>query len=291
MVFTAKQFNIGAEGQMFLGAAVATAVAIYFPGIPFISTLLVILTAMAVGAGFASIPGFMKAKLKASEMVTSLMLNYVAFFMGLFIIKTFLRDTEAGSLVSLEFQQQTMLPLLNERYRWHIGIFIALGMTVLVWFIMKKTTWGYKVKLIGDNIKFAEYSGINSSKMVFQVQVAAGAVAGSAGIIELLGYHGRFLWLYSPGYGWDGIIIATLARNNPLFVPLAALFLSYIRVGAKIMGRYTNIAPEIVAILQAVIILLVTAEAFLAKWKQRSINKEATQSETNDTPVQVGEVR
>ena len=120
---------------------------------------------------------------------------------------------------------------------------------------------------------------------------AGGAVAGSAGIIELLGYHGRFLWLYSPGYGWDGIIIATLARNNPLFVPLAALFLSYIRVGAKIMGRYTNIAPEIVAILQAVIILLVTAEAFLAKWKQRSINKEATQNEASETPVQVGEAR
>jgi len=291
IVFTAKQFNIGAEGQMFLGAAIATAVAIYFPGIPFVSTVIVILTAMFVGAGFAAIPGYMKARLKASELVTSLMLNYVAFFMGLFIIKTFLRDTQAGSLVSLAFQKQTMLPLLNERYQWHIGIFFALGLTVLVWFIMKKTTWGYKVKMIGDNIKFAEYSGINSSKMIFQVQVVSGAVAGTAGIIELLGYHGRFLWLYSPGYGWDGIIIATLARNNPLFVPLAALFLSYIRVGAKIMGRYTSIAPEIVAILQAVIILLVTAEAFLAKWKQKSINKAATRSEKMTTPVEVGEIR
>jgi len=291
MVFTAKQFNIGAEGQMFLGAAVATAVAIYFPGIPFISTFVVIAVAMGVGAGFASIPGYMKAKLKASELVTSLMLNYVALFMGLFIIKTFLRDASAGSLVSLPFNEQAMLPLLNERYKWHIGIFFALAMTLFVWFLMKKTTWGYKVKLIGDNQKFAEYSGINSSKMILQVQVASGAVAGSAGVIELLGYHGRFLWLFSPGYGWDGIIIATLARNNPLFVPLAALFLSYIRVGAKIMGRYTNIAPEIVSILQAVIILLVTAEAFLAKWKQRSINKEATETNSMTTIKQVGEAR
>jgi simple sugar transport system permease protein len=279
MVFTAKQFNIGAEGQMFLGAAVATAVAIYFPGIPFISTVVVILVAMLTGAGFAYIPGVMKSKLNASELVTSLMLNYVAVFMGLFLIKTFLRDTSAGSLVSLPFKEPTMLPLLNERYKLHIGIFIALIMTGIVWFIMKKTTWGYKVKMIGDNQNFAEYSGINSKKMILQVQVAAGAVAGTAGIIELLGYHGRFLWLYTPGYGWDGIIIATLARNNPLFVPVAALFLSYIRVGAKIMGRYTDIAPEIVSILQAVIILLVTAEAFLSKWKQRSINKEATEAD------------
>ncbi|HPR97515.1 MAG TPA: ABC transporter permease [Thermotogota bacterium] len=279
MVFTAKQFNIGAEGQMFLGAAIATAVAIYFPGIPVVSSVIVILVAMLAGAGYAAIPGVMKSKLNASELVTSLMLNYVAVFMGLFLIKTFLRDTSAGSLVSLPFTEEAMFPLLNERYKLHIGIFFAIGMTGLIWFIMKKTTWGYKVKLIGDNKNFAEYSGINSKKMILQVQVAAGAVAGSAGIIELLGYHGRFLWLYSPGYGWDGVIIATLARNNPLFVPLAAFFLSYIRVGAKIMGRYTDIAPEIVSILQAVIILLVTAEAFLSKWKQRSINKEATEAD------------
>jgi len=291
MVFSAKQFNIGAEGQMFLGAAIATAVGIYFPGIPFISTVVVIVVAMLAGAGFATIPGFLKAKLKASELVTSLMLNYVAFFMGLFIIKTFLRDTEAGSLVSLPFQEGSMLPLLNERYKWHIGIFIAIGITIFVWFLMKKTTWGYKVRMIGDNQDFAEYSGINSSKMIFQVQVASGAVAGSAGIIELLGYHGRFLWLYSPGYGWDGIIIATLARNNPIFVPVAAFFLSYIRVGAKIMGRYTDIAPEIVSILQAVIILLVTAEAFLSKWKQRSINKEATKSNKDLSLERVGEAK
>jgi simple sugar transport system permease protein len=289
MVFTAKQFNIGAEGQMFIGAAIATAVAIYFPGIPVISTVVVILVAMLAGAGFAVIPGVMKAKLNASELVTSLMLNYVAVFMGLFLIKTFLRDTTAGSLVSLPFNEAAMFPLLNERYKLHIGIFFALAMTAVVWFIMKKTTWGYKVKLIGDNKNFAEYSGINSSKMILQVQVAAGAVAGSAGIIELLGYHGRFLWLYSPGYGWDGIIIATLARNNPLFVPVAALFLSYIRVGAKIMGRYTDIAPEIVSILQAVIILLVTAEAFLSKWKQRSINKEATKSNNKPQMEKAGE--
>lgn len=279
MVFTAKQFNIGAEGQMFLGAAIATAVAIYFPGIPVVSSVIVILVAMLAGAGYAAIPGVMKSKLNASELVTSLMLNYVAVFMGLFLIKTFLRDTSAGSLVSLPFTEEAMFPLLNERYKLHIGIFFAIGMTGFIWFIMKKTTWGYKVKLIGDNKNFAEYSGINSKKMILQVQVAAGAVAGSAGIIELLGYHGRFLWLYSPGYGWDGVIIATLARNNPLFVPLAAFFLSYIRVGAKIMGRYTDIAPEIVSILQAVIILLVTAEAFLSKWKQRSINKEATEAD------------
>ena len=155
------------------------------------------------------------------------MLNYVAVFMGLFLIKTFLRDTSAGSLVSLPFKEPTMLPLLNERYKLHIGIFIALIMTGIVWFIMKKTTWGYKVKMIGDNQNFAEYSGINSKKMILQVQVAAGAVAGTAGIIELLGYHGRFLWLYTPGYGWDGIIIATLARNNPAFCSRCRSFPSH----------------------------------------------------------------
>ncbi len=107
---------------------------------------------------------------------------------------------------------------------------------------------------------------------------------------RLIGYHGRFLWLFSPGYGWDGIIIATLARNNPLFVPIAALFLSYIRVGAKTMGRYTNIPPEIVSILQATIILLVTAEAFLSRLRQKAIEKEAKANEPNNVAVAGGDV-
>lgn len=279
LVFSAKQFNIGAEGQLFIGAVGASFAAIYFPAIPIIQPIIVILTAMLFGAGWATIPAVMKSKLKASELVTSLMMNYVAFFMGLFLIKTFLRDTTAGSLVSLPFKDTASLPFLNERYKWHIGIIIAIGLAILVWFILKRTTWGYKVRLLGDNKKFAHYSGIKTSKMIFQVQVVSGAVAGAAGIIELMGLHGRFLWLFSPGYGWDGIIIATLARNNPLMVPFAALFLSYIRVGAKIMGRTTNIAPEIVSILQATIILLVTAEAFLSRWRQKAIEKEARSSE------------
>ena len=289
LVFSAKQFNIGAEGQLFVGAVGASFAAIYFPAIPIIQPIVVILVAMLCGAGWATVPAIMKSKLKASELVTSLMMNYVAFYMGLFVIKTFIRDTSAGSLVSLPFKSTAMLPLLNSRYKWHIGILIAFGMAVLIWFVLKRTTWGYKVRLLGDNQNFAHYSGIKTSRTVFQVQVVSGAVAGVAGILELIGIHGRFLWLYSPGYGWDGIIIATLARNNPLMVPFAALFLSYIRVGAKIMGRTTNIAPEIVSILQATIILLVTAEAFLEKWRQRAIEKEARSTES--VAPEAGEAR
>ncbi|KLO22284.1 ABC transporter permease [Marinitoga sp. 1197] len=279
LVFTAKHFNIGAEGQLFLGAAIATGAAIYFPSIPIITPIIVILIASLVGAGWSAIPGYLKSKWNASEVVTSLMLNYVALYMGLFIIKTFLRDPNAGQLVSLKFSDSASLFLLNTRYRWHSGIIIAIVMSIALWFIMKKTTWGYKVRLVGNNKYFAHYSGINTQKTFFQVHLLSGAIAGTAGIIELLGYYGRFVWLYSPGYGWDGIIIATLARNNPIYVPFAALFLSYIRVGAKTMGRYTNIPPEMVSILQATIILLVTAEAFLSQMRQKAIEKEAKKSE------------
>lgn len=277
LVFSAKQFNIGAEGQLFIGAVAATFAAVHFPQIAVLHPIMVILVAMIAGASWAVVPGIMKAKLNASELVTSLMMNYVALFMGLFMIKTFIRDTTAGSLVSLPFAATSRLFLINERYRLHIGIVISVIAAFVVWWILKRTTWGYKVRLVGDNEHFAEYSGIRTRRVIFQVQVVSGAVAGMAGTLELIGFHGRFLWLFSPGYGWDGIIIATLARNNPLFVLLAAFFLSYIRVGAKIMGRNTDIPPEIVAILQAAIILLVTAEAFLSRWKQRTIEKNARQ--------------
>jgi len=279
IVFSAKQFNIGAEGQLFMGAVAATFVAVHFPAIPVLHPIIVILTAMVTGALWAVVPALMKAKLKASELVSSLMMNYVALYMGLFLIKTFIRDTKAGSLVSLPFAATAQLPFINERYRLHIGIVIAVVSAVVIWWILRRTTWGYQVRLIGDNINFAQYSGIATQSVVFQVQVASGAVAGMAGTLEMIGYYDRFLWLFSPGYGWDGIIIATLARNNPLFVLVAALFFSYIRVGAKIMGRNTDIAPEIVSILQAAIILLVTAEAFLSGLKQRSIEKRARKVE------------
>ncbi len=264
LVFSAGIFNLGAEGQMFAGAVGGTFTAILFPAIPVIHAFMVILTGIICGMAVAAIPASIKYKLRGSEIVSSLMMNYIALYIGLLLIRTFLRDEISGALMSRKFRETARLFLLNERYKWHIGIFIAIGVTMLIWFIMNKTTWGYKLRVTGANKTFANYSGIPSTRMVFQTQLLSGSIAGMAGIIVLAGYHGRFLWVNSPGYGWDGVIVALVAGQKPLLVLPAALFISYIRVGATTMGRYTEVSPEIIAILQAIIILLITAKAFLA---------------------------
>ena len=142
-----------------------------------------------------------------------------------------------------------------------------------------KTRTGYELRLTGENESFARYSGINIVKVVLISQMVGGMIAGMGGGVELLSpIYSRFSWTALLGYGWDAIIICTLARKNPLYTPLAALFLAYLRTGASIMARYTDVTLEIVQITQGIIILLVVAEQFLSGMRHRMIAREAKAS-------------
>ncbi len=279
VVFQAEIFNIGAEGQLFFGAVAATFAALYFPHIKFLQIILVMLFAMAAGGAWAAVPAYMKAKWNASELVSSLMMNYVAFFFGLYLVNYHMRDVNAGALVSYRFPRTAWLPRMLRRYNLHPGILIAIGFALLVWFFLYRTKYGYELRMVGKNKEFARFSGIKVENVVIYSQIISGMIAGLAGAIELMGLYKRFVWQMTPGYGFDGIIVALLARNNPLMVIPAALFISYLRTGSYVMGRMTGIAPEIVVMLQAIMILLITAEAFLAFWKRRMIEKSAMSRE------------
>lgn len=279
IVFKAKQFNIGAEGQLFIGAVAGTAVAIFFPAIPILHLLIIFGVAMLAGMAWAYVPGILKSKLNASELVSSLMMNYVAFYLGLYFINYYLRDKNAGFLVSYKFPKSAWLPYIYRRYHFHYGIIIALIFVVLVWYILYRTKIGYEIRMIGYNLKFSEAGGIDVPKTILYAQVISGAVAGIAGAIEVTGLYHRFLWQSLPGYGFDGIIVALLARNNPIGVPLAAFFLGYLRTGARIMERQSDMSAEMVTVLQALVILLVTAQAFLATWKQKMIERASRMEE------------
>ena len=126
-----------------------------------------------------------------------------------------------------------------------------------------------------QNIEFARYSGINTDWTIVMSQVLGGFLVGMGGAIELLGMYRRFEWQTLPGYGWTGIIVAILARNNPFYVPLAALFLAYMRIGSDIMSRFTDMPNEFVAIIQGIIIILISASSFLSKQRHKMIVREA----------------
>lgn len=276
LMFAAAQFNLGAEGGFFIGAIAASFVAIKIPLPPLIHPVAAILFGGLIGSLFCGIPAALKVRWGASELVSSLMFNYIAFFFGLFLINYALRDVNAGAMVSLSFQKTALLPKLVPKTRISYGLFVAVALVVAAALFMQRTRWGYRIRLTGANDSFARYSGIATSAVVVYSQAIGGFIAGMGGSIEVLGMYTRFTWQSLPGYGWDGVIVAILARNNPVFVPVAAFFLAYLRIGADIMARYSDVPNEFVAIIQGTIIILIAASAFLDTYRHKLVFKEAT---------------
>ncbi|HOJ87522.1 MAG TPA: ABC transporter permease [Pseudothermotoga sp.] len=278
LVFQAKVFNIGAEGQLFFGAFGAMLFALNFPQVSWLHLIMTLIGSALFGSIWAFVPAFLRTKWKASELVSSLMMNYISYFLVLFLVNNYFRDKSAGALVSYRFPQTAWLSVIT-KYRLNSGLFIAVLLSILMGLLIYRTKWGYQIRVIGVNKKFGLYSGMRTMSIMFWVQILSGAVAGLAGGIELTAMYRRFVWQSLPGYGFDGIIVAILARNNPFLVIPSALFIAYLRIGANIMGRTTGVAPEIVIVLQSLMILLITAEALLEKFKQKAIAKEAMKGE------------
>jgi len=274
MMFTAKQFNLGAEGGFFIGAVGATAVAITFEMPPVVLPFFAILAGGIAGGLGSTVPAVLKAKLNASELVSSLMLNFILFWFGIFLINNYFRDEMAGAMASYRLNPDARLFRILPGTRLHFGFIIALLFVVLVYLFLFRTRWGYAIRMTGQNIKFAEYSGINTTAVIIYSQIIGGFLAGIGGAVELLGMYSRFSWFQSPGYGWDGVIVAIMARNNPLLIPIFAIFLGYLRIGADVMARFSDVPSEVVAIIQGIMIVLVTAERLLAGWKHRVVVRE-----------------
>ena len=282
IAFQAKQFNIGAEGAFFLSAAVGTAFAISTNMPTVLHIIMVLVVAGATGAIWGFIPGFMKAKWGASELVASLMMNYVAYFGGLYLINYHFRDKDAGFLVSYKLAETAWLPQFVPGTRIHMGILLALVFALLGYYFLYHTTSGYEIRTTGHNQKFAKFGGMNVVKVIILAQVLSGMIAGIGGATEIMGLHRRFNWQSLPGYGWDGVIVAIIGRNHPLLIIFAALFLSYLRVGGQILNLMADVPSELVLVIQSVIIILITAEAFLSTWKNKITIKEAERVEVEN---------
>jgi simple sugar transport system permease protein len=277
LTFRAKQINLVSDSAFYSGAMAATVCALFL-NLPAPLTILIsLLAGAAVGGILGFIPAFMKIRFGAMELVTSLMLNYV---MGSIVqhILTQIRDANKMALESLSWSPALALPRIIDGTRIHAGIFILILCIIAVSVFMYKTKGGYALRMTGTNMEFAHYSGIPVTKIMIGAQLVGAALAGLGGSTEILGMYTCFKWVKSPGYGFDGVIIATLARNNPAMVPFAALFLAYIRTGADILNRSSDISFEIVSVIQATIILLIASSAFLANMKQKSLERATIKS-------------
>ena len=281
LVFKSGNFSMITDASFYMGAVIASFIAIMIPLPSGIHPMVAIVIAGFIGGIIGSIPAWCKVKYKANELVTSLMLNYVFFYTGLYIVNKFLADRQASNFASLKFLKTSALSNIVDGTRLHTGFIMAIVVCVLLYIFLTRTKWGYEIRIVGSNPEFARYSGINTKKVILYTSFISGFVAAIGGAIEKLGMYRRFQWSAAPTYAWDGVIISILSSNNPIFVPIAAFFLSYLRVGADIMSRQTDVQNEIVALIQGVIILLVTAERFLYFIKQRKESQLALENNEN----------
>ena len=275
IMFAANEINLAGEGAFHLGGLVATYFALNTTLAAGISPIMTILIAGIAGAIVTLIPAILKIKTESDVLVSSLMMNYLVLYFANYILSNILRDPKAGAVVSFAVPSVTQLSTIMPGTRIHIGLFLALIVAILGYIFMFKTKIGYELRITGENRQFARYSGINVVKITLISQLLGGFIFGVGGGVELLGMYNRFTWTSLLGYGWDAIIITTLAKKNPIYVPFAAFFLAYLRTGASIMARSTDVATELVTITQGLIILLVVAEQFLSKYKHKMIAKEA----------------
>jgi simple sugar transport system permease protein len=281
IAFQMKLWNIGAEGQFYIGAFTATMV-VMVPLVPPDSPRVVIIGAMMLmgllgGAIWAFIPGFLKARFQINEIITTLMLNYVAISWNNFWI--FNSWSDAGFQMTPTFEKTAWLPRLADyarEYRifsgitLHLGVVFALIATVIIWWVLARSRWGYEIKLIGDNPNAARYAGINIARNIILVMMVSGALAGLAGMSEISGVVHRLQERISPGYGFTGIIVAWLAKLNPFAVILVSiLFGALILAGREIQPAGLSL------MLQGIILFMVISSDVLLRYKIRLVKREA----------------
>jgi simple sugar transport system permease protein len=265
LVFQARQFAMGVQGQVYVGAIAAAYVSLSPLGTTWAAIPLGLAAAMLAGAFYGFLPGIAKAKLGANEIVSSLMLNYIAIELCNILVRTNLPKPQAGVLSTNPFPETAVFPQLFDSdfltiARLDLGLIFALVAVVVVWFALYRTAWGLKLRLVGHNAQFAEYSGIRSTVIMVSAMTASGALGGMLGSMFVQGQGYGFLTVqFEGGLAFEGILVAIVARSRPLAVPIVALFYGYLRQGAQLMNIRTDVPAEVIGVVTAIIILLVSS--------------------------------
>ena len=254
-------WNVGAEGQIYMGGLFGAAVALYLPeSLP--SGLHVVLCAMggALGGAFwAAIPGYLKAYRNINEVIVSLLMNFVAINLISYFAGGPMMQPGAPYPYSNEIREALWLPHLMPGTNAHFGAAIGLVMCIVAWAVLRYTTIGFRLDLVGLSPSAAQYAGINVRRQILLTMAIAGTLSGMAGAFEVIGLRYRLYHLFSPNYGADGIVTAFLAGLNPILVPISALFLSGLKAGAQVMQRAMGLESTIVEAITGLVVIFVAA--------------------------------
>ena len=270
LAFRAGLFNIGGEGQALIGGMFAVWVGFSITGLPiYVHLPLAVLAGIVGGAIWGFIPGVLKAKTGAHEVITTIMLNYIALRLVDYFLKTSIfqregRNDPVSKTVEASANYPAFLSSIDPALRVHAGLFVALAAAVFVSWLLFRTTIGFEFRAVGANPNAARYAGISVTKVYILVMLIAGGLAGSAGAGQVLGVLDRATPGFSEGLGFDGIAVALLGRSNPYGVVAAALLFGGLRAGGQQMQVSANVGIDLIAVIQALIIMFVAAPALIS---------------------------
>lgn len=281
--FRGGLLNIGAEGQLFVGGLASVFIGYSIRGLPwFIHLPLALIGGILAGALWGAIPGLLKAKTGAHEVINTIMMNYIAFRLTDYLLTGPMARPD-GMPMTPEIVPSAYLPsLLPRPVRLHWGFFLALAAAFFVYWLLFKTTLGMEIRMVGSNHRAARYAGIRISLITVLTMAMSGALAGLAGANQVLGLDHRLVRAFSTGYGFDSIALALLGNSHPFGVVLASLLFGFLRGGAARMQSVAEVPVEIIKVIQGLVIIFVAAPEiirFLYRLKKPRVESPAPQIE------------
>lgn len=270
VAFRAKFWNIGAEGQLLCGAMAAA----YVGGLtlPAWSYLPLMIAAGGLAGGLAAlVPGVLKVRYKVDDVVATLLLNSIIFYGMTALLDGPWKDPLSGYPDSPDIVMEAELPVLLAGTRLHLGVLLAAIAVPLVWFVITRTTLGFAIRAVGENPRAAAFAGIEVPRVLLLTALISGALAGLAGVGEVGGVHFQVMAGLSPGYGYTGIVIAMLARLNPLGVLPAAFFFAVVVTGAEAMSRATGVPVFLAEVIQGTALLSMLTGLLFTSYRFRLV--------------------
>jgi simple sugar transport system permease protein len=263
--FRCGLFNIGVEGQLFLGAIFSVWVGYTFKGLPAIIHVPLALAAGALGGALWALPpAILKAKVGAHEVINTIMMNYIAFRLSDWLLNGPMIRPGTANPVSPSIQPSAELPrFFADPIRFHLGFFIALAVVAFIGWFLFRTTLGFELRTVGANPNAARYSGMSITRNYLIAFMLSGALAGLAGANEVLGVNHNLAMAFSAGYGFDSIALSLLGKNHPVGVLLSALLFGTLRSGSTRMQNLARIPVDIIGVIQALVIAFVAAPAII----------------------------
>ncbi|RKF19893.1 ABC transporter permease [Alginatibacterium sediminis] len=288
LCYRANIWNIGAEGQLLVGAVASSAVAIQATQNSGFGVLLLALAAgIVAGMLWAAIPTFLYRLFHTNIILSTIMLNYIGLYTLLWAVHGPLADPDGfGFPESIIFADSVLLPLLSDNGRATISIVVAVGLALLSGLALYKTLPGFKLRVYGEDQAAARYAGFNSGKIVWGVMLFAGALAGFAGASEVIGPIGQLIPSVSPGYGYAAIIVAYLGRLNPIGIILSSLFMGSLYMGSDLAQIELGLPTAITGLFQGILLFFLLACDYLIFYQIKVVPRE-TEKRRQETLLQM----